>query len=204
MNGDSWQHLIDGLDAWTSFPVLTLTAFIETLFPPFPGDVIYISAGGLFCSAGFPPWLLWVPGFVGCALATLLLEAAGRGSGFRWIERLVLHGSRGERGITRARSLLARHGAWALFLSRFIPGIRSLLVVAAAWSGLGRAAVLVPSLLSAALWYGILSFLAVVLGANMAAASDFMADYGRLALILAGLFAAVLAVLRFTRGRSGK
>lgn len=201
MTGDAWQQFIDGLDAWTSVPFLTLTAFVETVFPPFPGDVLYISAGGFFFSTGFPPWALWIPGFVGCALATLLLEAAGRGAGPRWIERLVLNGSKGESGMARAKSLLARHGVWVLFLSRFIPGIRSLLVVAASWSGMGRAAVLVPSLLSAALWYGILSVLAAILGANMAAAAAFMADYGRLSLILFGGLAAVLVVLRLTRGR---
>ncbi len=204
MTGEAWQQFIDGLDAWASVPVLTLTAFVETVFPPFPGDVIYISAGGLFFSTGFPPWVLWIPGFVGCALATLLLEAAGRGAGPRWFERLVMSGSKGERGMLRARSLLARHGVWALFLSRFIPGIRSLLVVVAAWSGMGRTAVLVPSLLSAALWYALLSFLAVILGANMGAAAAFMADYGRLCLILLGVFAVVLVVLRLTRGRGGK
>lgn len=204
MNGDSWQQLINGLDAWTSVPVLTLTAFVETVFPPFPGDVLYISAGSLLRSAGFPALLLWIPGFAGCALATLLLETAGRGSGFRWIERLVLKGSMGERGISRARSLLARHGAWALFLSRFIPGIRSLLVVAASWSGMGRAAVLIPSLLSAALWYGILSVLAVILGSSIGAARDFMAGYGRLAIAIALLFAVFLAVFRFARGRRGE
>jgi len=204
MSGEAWQPFIDGLDAWTSVPVLTVTAFVETVFPPFPGDVLYISAGGLFCSTGFPPWLLWLPGFVGCSLATLLLEAAGRGAGFRWLERLVMSGSKGERGMARARSLLARHGAWALFLSRFLPGIRSLLVVAASWSGMRRSAVLVPSLLSAALWYGILSFLAVVLGANLGSAAAFMADYGHLSLILLGSAAALLAVIRLTRGRRGK
>lgn len=204
MTGDAWQHFIEGLDAWTSVPVLTLTAFVETIFPPFPGDVLYISAGGLFSSTGFPGWALWIPGFMGCALATLLLEAAGRGAGPRWIERLVLHGSKGESGMARARKLLARHGAWVLFVSRFIPGIRSILVVAASWSGMGRMAVLIPSLLSAALWYGLLSVLAVILGANMGAAAAFMADYGRLSLITLGGITAVLAVLRLTRGRSGR
>lgn len=204
MTGETFAQIIDGLDAWTAVPVLALTAFVETVFPPFPGDVLYISAGGFFCSTGFPPWLLWLPGFVGCALGTFLLEAAGRGAGPRWFERLVMSGSKGERGMARARSLLARHGVWALFFSRFIPGIRSLLVVAASWSGMGRTAVLVPSLLSAALWYALLSFPAVILGANMDAAAAFMADYGRLSLILTGALVVVLIVLRLTRGRGGK
>lgn len=204
MTGEAWQQLIDGLDSWAAVPVLTLTAFVETVFPPFPGDVIYISAGGFFRSTGFPVWVLWLPGFVGCALATLLLDAAGRGKGPGWFDRMVMSGSKGERGMARARALLARHGVWALFLSRFIPGIRSLLVVAAAWSGMGRTSVLVPSLLSAALWYALLSFLAVILGANMAAAAAFMADYGRLALVLSAALLVIFIVVRLTRRRGGK
>lgn len=197
-----WPGLEGLFDSWAPAPVLALTALLETVFPPFPGDVIYIAAGGLARSAGVSPWLLWVPGFAGCGFATFLLDAAGRGSGPRWIERMVVGGSSGQRGMARAKALLAKHGGKALFLSRFIPGIRSLLVVAAAWSGMGRASVLVPSLASAMVWYGLLALLAVLLGSNLEAASAFMAAYGRFAMIVLALALVFFILIR--RRRAGR
>lgn len=204
MTGGIWAFLSGLPDHWAPAPVLMVTAFLETVFPPFPGDVLYIAAGGLARSAGVSPWLLWVPGVAGCGLATILLDAAGRGSGPRWIERLVVRGSSGAGGIDRAKSLLTRHGGMALFLSRFIPGIRSLLVVAAAWSGMGRAAVLVPSLASAIVWYGLLAFLAVLLGSNVEAASAFMASYGKLVMAALAAVLVLMVVLRLMGRRAGR
>ncbi len=184
MTEGAWRLVLSGLDSWASAPVLFVTAFIETVFPPFPGDVLYIVAGGIGFSGGSSPWILWIPGFFGCGLATFLLDEAGRGAGPKWLERFLPGGAARERGMERARSLVARYGGWALFLSRFIPGIRSLLVVAASWSGMGRAAVLVPSLASAVLWYALLSVLSVILGVNIDSATAFMAAYGRIVLVV--------------------
>ncbi len=193
----AWNQVWNSLDSWAAAPILAGIAFVETVFPPFPGDVLYIVAGGAVLSAGWSPWLVWVPGLLGCGLGTVLLDAVGRGSGPEWLGSVLTGGARGAGKLERARAMLARHGRWALFFSRFVPGIRSVLVVAASWSGMGRASVLAPSLLSAMLWYILLSLLSMALGINSTAASAFMAAYGRT--VMAVLAVLVLGALLYRR-----
>ena len=197
-----WTLVWNSLDSWAAAPVLAGIAFVETVFPPFPGDVLYIVAGGVVFSAGWSPWLVWIPGLFGCGIATVLLDAAGRGSGPKWLGGFLTGGGRGAGQLDRARAVLARHGVWALFFSRFIPGIRSLLVVAASWSGMRRTSVLVPTLASALLWYVLLSVLSAVLGLNSAAASAFMEAYGRVVMAVLAVLVPEALLYRRWSGRS--
>ncbi len=173
---ESLWNLITGFgEGW--YPILLgATALVETLFPPFPGDVIYIALAGLALRSGVPVFLLWVPGFAGCFISTVMLDSMGRSSRLEKLERMIT-GARGGRSMARARKLLAGRGPWIISMSRFIPGIRSILVVAAASSGMSRRAVLGYAGASAALWYGVMAAAGSIAGAGIESAEAFMAEF---------------------------
>ncbi|MCD6587211.1 MAG: VTT domain-containing protein [Candidatus Fermentibacteraceae bacterium] len=184
-----WQFFQGVSTTWHSV-FMGLLAFIETLFPPFPGDILYIAMSGLGAARNIPVVLLWIPGFLGCMVATLLLYRVGTSSKLEKLESLVVRTS-GKDGWDRSKRLLARHGAWLLVFSRFIPGIRSLLVVAAASSGMKKSAVLGFTASSVVLWYGLMVTAGTILGAELNSASEFMSDLT--AVLLITVLAAVAA-----------
>ena len=191
--GSSW-HVV----------MLGLISFVETLFPPFPGDVLYIALSGLGVSRQISHVLLWLPGFIGCFASTFLLDSMGRSQKLEKLEQLIIRSS-GKNSFLRAKEVVAKHGSWILVFSRFIPGIRSLLVIAAASSGVKKSTVFICTSLSIALWYALLVFAGVVIGVELEGASNFMAELTAILLMISVavvVVAVVVSLIRMKRGES--
>lgn len=198
-----WEFLSAIGDGW--YPLfLGLTALVETLFPPFPGDVVYIALTGLGWSAEVSPFLLWFPGFAGCFFSTLLLDHLGRSSGLEKLEKLVIGSSR-KNGLERAKGIIARRGPWVLTASRFVPGIRSLLVIAAASSGMKRSSVVTYASISAGIWYAVMTAAGYFAGTTLNDANRFMKGFSSIlwmvlaAAILSGVFLMLFRLRREER-----
>ena len=115
------------------YAVLFLAGLVETAFPPFPGDVLTVLAsfalarqnGSVVAGLALSSSGSYLGGLVLWGLATQWSTRSSRA-----LSRCVDAG-----GIVRAQRLLVRHGVLLVVVSRFIPGIRSLILVAA---GLAR------------------------------------------------------------------
>jgi membrane protein DedA with SNARE-associated domain len=59
--------------------------------------------------------------------------------------------------------LYDRHGAWGIFLSRFVPGARAVIPLFAGIAGLKSFRALVPMIVASGIWYGALTFVAATL-----------------------------------------
>ncbi len=175
--------------------LLGVISFVETLFPPFPGDVLYIALSGLGASRHIPLVLLWLPGFIGCFASTFLLDSMGRSRKLEKMELLIIRSS-GKNGFLRAKRILAERGSWILIFSRFIPGIRSLLVIAAASSGMKKSTVFACTSLSIALWYALLVFAGTVIGTELEGASDFMTELTAI-LLMISIAVVIISVIIF-------
>lgn len=197
-----WQFVLSLGEVW--YPLmLGAAALVETIFPPFPGDVICVALSGLGISEGVPRFLLWAPGFAGCFASTVVLDAMGRSSRLEKLESVIIGSSR-RNGMERAKRILASRGPWIIAASRFIPGIRSLLVIAAAASGMKRSSVLIYAGLSAAVWYLLIVLAGGIAGAGIESAEEFMSDLTAwLWLAMAAAIVVGGAVLLFRLRRSG-
>ncbi|MCD4708347.1 MAG: hypothetical protein K8S62_11500 [Candidatus Sabulitectum sp.] len=196
-----WQFFLGISNLWHGI-FMGVIAFAETLFPPFPGDVLYIALSGLGISRNIPVFLLWFPGFVGCMASTLLLDSMGRSPKLERLESLIIRAS-GKNGFERSKRLLASHGGWVLIFSRFIPGIRSLLVVVAASTGMKKSSVLAYTSFSVVLWYALMVLAGVILGAELDRATDFMAELTAVLLMVTLTAVIVGAVIITVRMRKG-
>lgn len=108
-----------------------LYGLAEVLVPPLPGDVLVVFTGYLAGLRGLAPGGLIAAGYVGTMGALTLAYAVGRlGRGYltthrfwRWLFA--------EPQLRRAETWFARYGWLTLLVSRFLPGIRSPLVMVA-------------------------------------------------------------------------
>lgn len=157
-------------------PLLAGVAFVETVFPPLPGDVLFVVLSGWAITGGMPAVQGALFGLVGCFLASCLLFVFGSGHGRRFVKGWLSRKVDPDR-VNRAGDLIAARGPLILAFSRFIPGIRSLLVIMAASSGMRFRSAVLPIAASAAVWYAALSAAGVVVGDNMEAAERFMNQF---------------------------
>lgn len=181
-------------------PVLGIIAFSETMFPPIPGDVLFIVISGWAIAGGLSLPMSILYGTAGCLLASCILFFLGHRPGRKLVDRWLKRRVEPKR-IEKAQDLVARHGPVILAASRFIPGVRSLLVVIAGTSGMRFSLALFPVAFSALVWYLLLSAAGSVFGSNIETAKAFMQQFEIWIWVLAGLALGLFALLRLLAGR---
>jgi membrane-associated protein len=179
---------------------LGIGAAVENVVPPVPADT-FVLFGGLLAGLGrADPAIVFVgvwTGNVGIALAVYGLARRYR-QGLRetWLGRRVLH----PRQLEQIRVFYQRWGTPAIFLSRFLPGVRAVVPVFAGLSRLGFWSVALPMAAASALWYGALVYLGATAGRNWEAIRA-MVDRLNRGLLVVTLVVALLAALWWSRSR---
>jgi membrane protein DedA with SNARE-associated domain len=144
---------------------LGLSAFVENLVPPIPGDTItafgaFLVGVGRLSFAG-----VYISTTVGSLLGFLCLFWVGGLLGRHFFIERDFRFLRA-RDIVKAEEWFSRYGYLLILFNRFMPGIRSAVALAAGISRFRTIPVLVLSLLSCAAWNLIWIFMGHTLGTH--------------------------------------
>jgi membrane protein DedA with SNARE-associated domain len=190
-----------GLPVAALYLSLAAIAALENIFPPVPADTIV--AFGSFLAARGQGTLLgaFLSTWLGNIGGALLMYWIGRRYGAGWMERRW--GSSQRAGQERVVDLYGRYGVLALFMSRFLPGIRALVPPVAGALRIGFPGVAVAMATASAIWYGAISVIAFRLGSDWESVVHAISRFGRVASIAAGAAAllALAAILIYRRRR---
>jgi membrane protein DedA with SNARE-associated domain len=150
------------------YPGLGLLMFLENVFPPIPSELIMPLAGYL-CGKGelsFP--LVIAVATLGSLAGQLPLYALGRRAGgerlVRFVERWGAWLTLSPEDLARAERWFRKNGTRAVFVCRFVPGLRSLISVPAGMLKMELAPFLLFSALGAAFWNTLLASAGRALG----------------------------------------
>lgn len=196
--------MLESLLGWVSslptaalYGLVAVTAAIENVFPPFPSDVVIAFASFLIAQGANGTRLgvfsaVWI-GNVGGAM---LVYVAGRKYGAERVEKHFAGANASRRDAT-FRKLLERYGLPAIFVSRFVPGVRAIVPAIAGALKLKPLPVVIMIGAASALWYGLITIVAFRVGSNWEALKKLVGEYTTLAAIIGGviLAAGVLAWL---------
>ena len=166
------------LGAW-GYPGLGLAAFIEYVFPPFPGDAVAVLGGAWAARESRSLVLVHLVLTLGSVLGMGVTWRLGRSLAERI--RLAPEGSRllglpvGQ--IRRAQALMRARGGWLLVLNRFLPSFRSVLFVAAGAADVPLWRTLTLGTVSAAAFNALLLAVGVAVGDNAEAIADFLRTF---------------------------
>lgn len=179
-------------------PVILLTlsvgALLENVVPPVPADT-FVVVGGLLAARGAvdPVWA-----FVGIWIANSAGAVAIYGFGYHRGRRFFELGA-GRRVLSpgqleRIARFYRQWGVLAIFLARFLPGLRA---VVPAFAGVGHLPawkVVPPVVTASGLWYGVLLWLGLQAAGQVPRVEAWLADTNRVLLVLAGAVAVLLFV----------
>jgi membrane protein DedA with SNARE-associated domain len=196
------QRILDWLGSLPSgwlYAALAVAAAIENVFPPFPADTV-IAFGSFLAARG-------EGSLVGALLATLvgnfagaaLMYALGRRFGETWIERRFP--GEGVDASSRLHALYERYGLPALFVSRFLPGVRAIVPPFAGALRLPAVPSLVVMGIASAIWYGIIAYFAFRVGADWERLQAVIKSSGRVVGIVAVAIALVVGLVIWLRSR---
>ena len=171
--------------AWF-YAALALSAFVENVIPPIPGDTVTVFAAYVVGRTQ--------QGFLGVFVSTTLGSAAGFMTLYALGRRIPKdYFVRRDFRLLPASSFLAaerwfqRHGYWMVLANRFLSGIRSVISIVCGLYRLPWPRVLGLSLLGCAAWNLLMIYAGYLLGANWMLIERILGEYSRLMFVLAVL-----------------
>jgi membrane protein DedA with SNARE-associated domain len=191
---------LETLPVGALYASLGLIAAIENIFPPVPADTV-VAFGSFLAARGHGTALgAFLATWIGNVAGAMIMYAAGRHFGAEWLEaRMARRGSGDVK--QRLERMYGRYGLLAIFMSRFLPGIRAIVPPFAG-------ALRVPPLragamiaVASAIWYGTVTVVAYRLGANWEQATATLAGYQRSIAIAVGVVVLLAAAVWFVRRR---
>lgn len=151
---------------------LAFLMFADTIFPPFPSETIMPLAGFLSMQDAQSMNFIGAvaAGTFGSVLAAVVLYYLGRVLGIdrlkRWSRRYGKWLLLDEHEIERGFAWFEQHGKAAVFFTRMIPGLRSLISIPAGASGMGLGVYLLYTIPGTAIWVAALAFVGRTLSEN--------------------------------------
>jgi membrane protein DedA with SNARE-associated domain len=192
---------LSGLPPAALYAALAAVAAVENIFPPIPADTV-VAFGAFLAARGHAT----LPGaflatWLGNVSGALLIYSLGRRYGASYAQRwLARFGS--ERNEQRLERMYAERGIAALFLSRFIPGVRALVPPFAGAMRVPATRAAVAIAVASAIWYGIVTWIAYNVGSDWDGLQERLQSAGLTAALVAGGIAAVVIVWYLLRRRA--
>jgi membrane protein DedA with SNARE-associated domain len=173
---DTLLDRLAGLPSGTVYAVIGALAAVENVFPPVPADTAV--AVGAFLShygtvaLGAVFLVTWGSNVSAAASVYWAGRTFGRQFFTGRLGRRLLH----PRHLERMEQLYRRYGAWGIFLSRFVPGVRAVVPPFAGVARLGMVKTLLPLALASGIWYGLLTWLVGKTARRIEEAARIVAD----------------------------
>lgn len=193
-------HYLEHSSSLLAYFLLFVSAFIENIFPPIPGDTVTV-VGAYLVGRG-------ILNFWGVYLATTLGSVLGFMTIFSiafYVEKRLIEKYQ-PRWITsthidRVESWFKKYGYGVIVLNRFLSGARSVISFVAGLSKLSPPIVLLLSFISCAIWNGILIYLGLLVGQNWEQMITALKIYNQWVLMIIILALLVWLLMRYFRKR---
>jgi len=199
---DRFISFLDSLPDSLIYFLLGLSAFLENVFPPAPGDTITAFGAFLVGTNRLQFLTMFISTTLGSLAGFMFLFWIGNLLGRRYfIERDFWYLKAED--IIRAEEWFRKYGYLLILFNRFFPGIRSVISIAGGISKLRVLKVTVFALISCSIWNLIWISMGYTLGTNWETAKDkmegIMAGYN---IVFLGLLGILILFLIFRRVRN--
>jgi membrane protein DedA with SNARE-associated domain len=189
---------LDSLPLGALYALLGLTAFIEGIFPPVPADVVVALGSFLAARRGADLTITAACIVVGSVAGAMVVYGVARKFGAAW-----LHMRLKRAGIDnlekRLEVMYSKYGMTALFVSRFLPGLRAVCPPMAGATRVPPIRTALVFLLASSIWYGTIAAIAFRVGDDwdqmQKSVKLFARQVGLVAFFAAALFAVVVLIV---------
>ena len=153
-------------DPFIAYIVLFVSAFTENILPPIPGDTVVLIGAYLVSIEKLNFLGVYISTSLGSWAGFLAIYVFGLKYGNKFLRHRISAKLFKEKYIEKVKVWFSKWGYYVIFANRFLAGTRSVISLFAGLFYLNSFAVLSLSLLSAALWNGMLIGAGVLVGKN--------------------------------------
>lgn len=192
-----------GLPVAARYLAIGLAAGVENIVPPVPADKIVAFGAFVAARAEDGPWGVWLATMIGNLATAMATYAAGRRYGAARLMRR-LGGGNAAAAEARLHGLFGRYGVGALFVSRFLPGVRALVPPFAGALRIPPLTVLLAMATASGLWYGFVTWVCYRVGADWDQLAARVGAWQRGTAVGAGAIALAVGVWIWARRRRAR
>lgn len=187
----------------TLYVAMGIISAIENIFPPFPADAVVAFGSFLAARGKASPYSTFMVAWTGNMVGAALMYYVGRryGSG-AFTARLEKWG--GKNAEARLRDMYGRYGIPALFVSRFLPGVRALVPPFAGALKLPPLAVAAAIALASGVWFAFITWIAYQAGEDWDVLYAKIIHSSKVAALTGFVVVLIVAALIYTRHRRRK
>jgi membrane protein DedA with SNARE-associated domain len=196
-------HLLQTQALPIAFVVLFFASIIEYVFPPFPGDTIFLFGAFLAGRDILPIWLVYCSGSLGSLAGSLGIYALGRSKGRDYFIRKNFSFFSADR-VRALEKRFARWGGVIIAANRFAPGFRPFFFVAAGIARMPALAVAAYSLVSIAAWNFGIFYLGYHLGQRWEEMKAFVRVYSTVVFVFIAAAVVIYVVIKVIGARKEK
>jgi len=174
---------LGALPLWALYSSIGVVTAIENVIPPFPADAVVAFASALTARGHGGVTAAALSACVGSLAGAMFTYGLGRKYGADRMERRLM-GASAERADRKFHAIYGRYGLYALFLGRFLPGVRALVPP---FAGALRVPVPVAAALigtASVVWYGAVCYLGFTIGADWAEITTAVSRHGWIAALV--------------------
>jgi len=193
MSFDQILHLIQSQNPLIIYLALFVAAFIENIFPPFPGDTTTL-VGAFIAGSGNIGYIgVLISVTMGGVLGAMFLYFIGREKGRTCFEHRKSKYFGGH-NLLKVERLFGKYGSAIILFSRFFAGIRSVVAIAAGVGDVRPTRMALLTFFSNLLWSALLVYLMYYSKSNWQLILDIIKKYhtGLVAVLLIILIAWIL------------
>ena len=188
---DRLVEMLSQLEPGWTYALLFVSAFLENVVPPVPGDTVVVFSAYLVGRGTLEIWPVYLSTCAGGTLGFLAMFYLGfsRGRGFfTGPRRRVFNPD----NLAKAERWLGRYGSFLILANRFLSGVRSVIAISAGIGGMNWQKVAICGAISIGVWNGLLLYAGLLVGQNWERVVHWIEQYNRFLVCGLGGMAALL------------
>jgi membrane protein DedA with SNARE-associated domain len=193
------QSMFEQVSPFVAYLMLTASAFAENVLPPIPGDTVVVLGAYLVSIGELDFWGVYISTVIGSVGGFIMMYYIGRRFGRSFIFKKSRAKIFKPQYIKKVELWFSKWGYGVIFANRFLSGTRSVVSLFSGMFHLNAFLVVILSMLSAAIWNGLLISAGMLLGQNWEVISKIIGEYNRVLIILTAALAAFLIYRRYSK-----
>lgn len=185
-----------------AYAVLFLSAIIENIFPPIPGDTVTVIGAYLITKGNLGFWGVYLSTSMGSLVGFFIMYFLGLKFGRSFVRSRFKAKIFSEEMFDRVEKWFIKYGYWVILANRFLSGTRSVIALFAGFFHLEWYKVILLGLVSALVWNGLLIYAGYLLGVNWDMITGIISHYNEIVIML--MVIAVVTYIFIKRYRKKK
>lgn len=198
---ESLVHWLSSLPPVAIYATIAFLAFIESIVPPIPSDLMIAVAAFLAHDGTTNFFLVYALAVIFSVLGTAAVWLFAKHFGKRFFASPLGKRALPPRAVARIEREYLRFGVVGLLIARFIPGVRAVVPPFAGLFGISLGQMLIATTLGALVWYAVIIRLATFLGTEWSEVQAMLDRVGKTTAIIATACALGLVAFVWLRRR---